>query len=320
MAHDISFVTAIYDNLSTTEFGGRNNRGAHYAFSLAQIHSMGSPIYCFTDEINFNGMFSALYNRGRENYHFINYRLENYPLHAGIQHVKSLNPDYRESSAWISRCVEIMWGKFDWLKHVIEMNGVTEDKFTFWIDAGLSHGGILPKKLNSEYGHRELRSFGNAGLEYAKHFEFDRAFNKNLPEYLVEYAGTDRLFFFFCTCPQHNDVSHLVLPALPKRGTVVGGLFGGNNKMLYEWVKEAIMICHDLIAHNYLVKEEEIMTYMLNKHLIEDPNFNTKFTSYDFQTWYHEDWLRDWKANLYNPEEEKTFAEFFTPFIEKYEV
>ena len=144
---DVTFVTAVYDDLQDTELAGRHNRGTQYAFSLAQMHSMGVPIFCYTDKTNMYKFFPCLYGHGVEHFNFINYNLKDYPLYHRIQEVKSKKSEmYRDMTAWKNRCVEIMWGKFDWIIHTAEQIGLEGDKYLYWIDA--DHTIIVALGLN----------------------------------------------------------------------------------------------------------------------------------------------------------------------------
>jgi hypothetical protein len=309
MKNDVTFVTAVYDSLSTTEFAGRHNRGTQYAFSLAQMHNMGAPIYCYTDKVNMQRYFPALYAHGMENFNFINFNLDEHPLHTEIQKVKDGNKKlYRESSAWSSRCVEIMWGKFDWILHTIEQIGESEDKYLYWVDAGLAHGGILPVKYNSIYKPDDPTT--NASKKYNDSFMYDQIFNSGFPDYLAEYTGKNKLLHMVCRNPQHDDPSHLP-PNKDVKGTAVGGLFGGNTKMLKVWAEEAIEVCKDLLEHGYVIKEEDINSYLINKHYSEDI-----VTYYMFDTWYHEDWLKDISRGVaFHPETQQPFCNFFEDYV-----
>jgi hypothetical protein len=204
--NDIVFATCIYDDLHSTEFAGRQNRGTHYVFSLAQIHNLGVPIYCFTDKANFQRYFPALNWHGTDNFKFISYNLNESPYHNKILEIKANNPQvYVDGLAWRQRCVEIMWAKFDWLIYVLEDNGAphANDKFTFWIDGGLSHEGVLPKKYNSN--RDGTHQYPTSAAEYHHRFAIDKIFNNNLPKYLLDYMGDSDLMAFLCNQPQHND-------------------------------------------------------------------------------------------------------------------
>ena len=305
MKNDITFVTCIYDDMHDTEFAGRHNRGSHYVFSLAQIHQMGAPVYCFTDKVNMLKFFPVFLNYGYENFHFLNYNLAEFPYHQEILRVKRAKPElYQENISWRTRCVEIMWAKFEWMMHVMEKNGTAdaEDKYTFWIDGGLSHEGIFPKKYNTVRGKRNYSS--NAD-EYHDRFFINRVFNPNLPDYLVEYMDGADLLHFVCRSPQHNDPHPY--PRTPKKviGTPAGGLFGGRNRAIYDWCKQCKSECEFLLSKDFLLKEEDILNFVINKNFDKDPNFGDKIKMYTFHTWYHEDW------DVYRPNE-ISFSDFFT--------
>ena len=319
MKHDVSFVTCVYDDLHDTEFAGRHNRGTHYAFSLAQMHEMGAPIYCFSDKRNMIKYMPTFLLSGTENYRFINYNLNDSPYFDQIQAVKDSNPElYRNSPSWESRCLEIMWGKFDFITHVALKMGLDSGKFLYWIDAGLSHPGVLPKRFNSVHPDKEADGgFVTSSHEYSYRFKYNRIFNPDLPDYLAEYTGEDKLLHFFCTCPQHSDPSHLEIEGGREFvGTAVGGLFGGNVRMMYEWAEQAKGVCKDLLDHGFLLKEEDVLSYMINLNMKTDPSFKDKLTMYLFDTWYHEDWT-SWSKDVYDPDTMISFSDFFLEFTEK---
>ena len=318
MKHDVSFVTCVYDDLHDTEFAGRHNRGTHYAFSLAQMHDMGAPIYCFTDKRNMMKYIPSFLSSGYENYKFVNYNLNDSPYFDKIQEIKDSNPMmYRTSPSWASRCLEIMWGKFDFITYAAEDMGLNSGKHLYWVDAGLSHPGVLPAKFNTLHPEQ---NFKTASHEYAYRFTMNRIFNDKLPDYLVEYTGDGKLLHFLCTSPQHSDASHLrrKITTPSYIGTAVGGLFGGDVKIMYDWAQQAKEVCKDLLDNNFLIKEEDVLTHLINYNLEQDTTFKDKLTMYLFDTWYHEDWI-SWSKEVYDPDRDRSFSDFFVEFAEKTE-
>lgn len=316
MTHDVSFVTCVYDDLHDTEFAGRHNRGTHYAFSLAQMHEMGAPVYCFTDKRNMSKYMPTFLWSGYDNYKFVNYNLNDSPYFDRIQQVKDNDPErYRKSPSWESRCVEIMWGKFDFIIHAAEDMGLDSGKYLYWIDAGLSHPGVLPKKFNSIHAEQDFKTSSH---EYSYRFRMNRIFNDKLPEYLAEYTGAGKLLHFLCTSPQHSDPSHLSVEKPAYVGTAVGGLFGGDVRMMYEWAQQAKTVCEELLDNGFLIKEEDVLTHMINSNINKDATFADKLTMYLFDTWYHEDWV-EWSKEVYDPERDHSFSDFFVEFAEKTE-
>lgn len=294
----LTFVTSVYDELFQTEFAGRNNRGSHYAFSLAQIHRSGAPVYCYTDQYNIKKFYPPLLAHGCNNTRFFNYDLNKFKYHEDIKLIKKSDPDrYQGRSAWTQRCVEIMWGKFDMIIHAAETTGIEPDKYMFWIDAGLSHNGILPYYYNSQYAKDK---YTPASLDYQHSFYFDKIFNENLPQYLIDKMGDNKLLFMFCDMPQHNDPSPL--PKFKMKGTSVGGLFGGDIETLYNWAKRGQEVYSYLVQEQCLIKEEDILSHLISE------NETDPIELYRFNTWYHE----DWGDKLFNRERgNKSFADFF---------
>lgn len=310
MKYDVSFVTCIYDDIHNTDLTGRHNRGTHYAFSLAQMHEMGAPIYCYTDKINMYKFFPTFLLHGYENFKFISYNLSDSPLHKEIQRVKKTDPDrYFETPGWKIRCVEIMWGKFDWLIHVIEKIGLADDKYVFWIDAGLAHSGILPLRFNTHYRSAKYQSSSH---DYNNRFYFDQIFNADLPDFLVDYIDGKELLHFICNKPQHNDPMPFKLENVKYIGTAVGGLFGGTTRMMDEWSHKGKAFCEKLLQHDCIVKEEDVLSYLINLEFQKNKNFAEKIKIFSFDTWYHE----DWDKNIYDPSE-VSFSHFFDLFLNR---
>ena len=294
---EVAFVTSVYDELYQTEFAGRSNRGTHYAFSLAQIHSTGVPVYCYTDQYNIMKFMPALRAHGHTNTRFFNYDLKDFPLHKEIVEIKNSDLDLYANNAWQQRCVEIMWGKFDMIVHAAETMGIGPNKYLFWVDAGLSHEGILPHYYNSTF---EEGKYTPASFDYQHRFYYDRIFNENLPQYLIDYMAGNQLLFCFCTMPQHNDPSPL--PERKEKGTSVGGLFGGDVETIYKWAKRGQEVYKYLVNEKCLIKEEDILSHLI------DQNTEDSVKLYRFNTWYHE----DWGTNLFSRERgQESFADLF---------
>jgi hypothetical protein len=243
---------------------------------------------------------------GHENFNFINFNLEDSRYLDRIQEVKKSKPKlYIESISWSTRCVEIMWGKFDWLLHVIDKIGVAENKYVYWIDGGLSHEGVIPVRFNSR---KAGVNFQNQSHQYSHMFSNDLIFNPDFPDFLVEYGGAGNLLHFLCNHPQHSDASHLQLRN-PHVGTAVGGLFGGDITLMRKWAVDGMAICDELLDGGYISKEEDILTHLLNVNSAEDSPIKDRLTMFRFDTWYHEDW------DVYDPKQ-KSFAAFFDEFQE----
>lgn len=284
---NVNFVTCVYDRLFETKFRGRLNRGSQYAYSLGQMLQMDVPFYCYTDYVNFLSFAPSWMYHGKDKTRFFNYNLDQSPFHSEFERIRALDPElYVDGISWRQRCLEIMWGKFDMIIHAAEQIGLDSGEYLYWIDAGLSHDGIISPRYNSS----EEEAGITASRRYQKTFQNDRIFNPAFPQMLANYTGHDKMMFVMTRGPQHSDP--MPLPAVPKKykGTVIGGIFGGPVKLMHELATEANICCREILKGDKLVKEEDILTYILHRRLANDPDYQDKTKLFTFETWYHDGW------------------------------
>lgn len=276
------FVTAIYIGLENTIFNGNPvSLYDRYKKSLKSLADGGYSIVCYTSSNHLPELTKFFY--GYNNITFVVEELEKNPFHNKINKIKELHPKYVTDRSWRSRCVEIMWGKFLWMgKH---LPSIGQDDYIYWIDAGLFHGGLIPKKYKTANSKNE--------------FDFDRITQKtNLFNKLNIYTK-DRILNIRSTIVNHNpDDFERVFGYRPHYG-VVGGIFGGKKKLLTEYVAGAVSAMSRVLDSGVLLKEEEIMFHLHN----QTPKI---FTDFIFNSWYHEDW-----EDIYDPVTHISFADFF---------
>lgn len=274
-------VTAIFSKLYSTQFGGRLNRDLHYLYSIRTILKMGYETICYTSKEEYNWLSKEL--AAFSNLELRIYDLSQYRFHEKIQNIKLENQqEYDKDAVWTYRCVELMWLKMDWL--ISAAHGY--DGNAYWIDAGLSHGGIIPSKFNPNYAGVEMA--------YEESFENIHAFNSNLGEKIEKLTG-DKFFSFYCTNRQHKYPRAFPAPQIP--GSIVAGLMGGTYEavdLVYKAFAETI---NGVMDSNDLIQEEMVLTWIYQ-------NQPELFNVVPFDTWYHEDW------GCYNPDM-KSFSAFF---------
>ena len=134
------FITCIYSNLAGTEFGGRHARGGHYRWSLLSLLKItDADFLCYTSDEEISGLedfFYVQHNVSREKLKFEIFDISKTKFFSLINEVKDVEGVRRGD-----RCMEIQYSKFHWWWN--------EDKsydYYFWIDAGLSHTGLIPNK------------------------------------------------------------------------------------------------------------------------------------------------------------------------------
>lgn len=297
------FVTAIYSKLYGTSFGGRLNRDRHYLYSLKNLLSMGNYFICYTssDEI----VELEKYFNDYTNIEFRIYNLDSSKHHKRIQEIKELNKErYSKDDVWTYRCVELMWLKVRWLyQEAIDQQSRNKirkmydasliDEKICWIDAGLSHGGIIPIKYNKN---------NNINLiTYENSFENNLAFNDKFVN-KIDQLSQDKLFAFYCNNRQHQ-YPELFINDNTLSGSIVAGVFGGNADVILEIYKQFEIVIDDILNANDLIQEEMALTRIYQK-------FPELFSVYDFDTWYHIDW------DCFDTNQ-KSFSEFFEDLHER---
>jgi hypothetical protein len=286
-------VTCMYNGLSETCFGGRNNRDKDYRESLATIaRSSDLPIICFVsaEELPIHQSFFE----GRPHHiTWVTLELKDIPHSNEIQKIKFDHSEDYTDFYWKQRCVEIMWGKF----HMLELTFKIHEsaKHLFWIDAGLANVNIISTKYTD----------AEALAAFELH-RVDSAFTPQLFEGMKEMAG-DRFLAIKTTQP-HN-------PGIPEKYNdyaytnshgLIGGLFGGNRQVTKKMCQLFEAKCQKILATDVLYGEENIMTGLLADH----PEL---FETFTFNSWYHEGW------SFHNPEL-VNFSQFFDLMLKTPEI
>lgn len=292
----IKFITCIYSDLSGTELGGRPSRGGHYRWSLLSLLKMSDADFlCYTSERELESLkdfFYIRHNVNPEKLKFKIFDLNQSKFSELINKYKNL-----EETKKGDRCIEIQYSKFSWW--------LDEDKsydYYYWIDAGLSHTGLIPNKYLTG-AHPEQR--------YYESSLFNNDFLKNLIEdsknkflilakenFLYYWSGTvDRKWYV----NQYDASLH-----------VIGGLFGGH-KSLWDNVVNIFENYAQIIVedHKGLPHEEGIMSLMRVNH----PEL---FEVKQFDIWWCPDsGPRDLELSYYS--DKKSFYRILEEFNRIYE-
>ena len=256
----IKFITSIYSDLHGTEFGGRPNRGGHYRYSLLSLLKMtDADFLCYTSDREINDLIKFFY----EDNGISSDKLKLEIFDIGNTKFKDLILQHKniEEVKHSDRCVEVQYSKFHWWWN--------EDKsydYYYWIDAGLSHCGLIPDKYLTEVG--PMRCYYESNL-------FNNTFLKNL----IEDTGDK-----FILLGKENDRNYWSGTVDPKWYTnydrsihIIGGLFGGHRDKwdnivnIFENYLEKLLTTEKITYH-----EEVIMTlmYFNHKELFERKHFD----------------------------------------------
>ncbi len=264
-----ALVTCIYNGLSGTPYGGRLNRDGDYRDSLTTIAGAGLPITCFVAP-EAEDDHRRYFRTAAPNVTLVPLALADVPHSAVIQQIKRAHPDRYAAIEWRERCVEIMWGKFHMLRHVLTRD--PGPRHLYWIDAGLANVNIISTRYTSAEALRARRFC-----------EVSRAFPSLLFDRLNDFGG-GRLVAITCTTP-HN-------PGLPARynqrayadgAAVIGGLFGGPRAHVLELCARFDDKVRAILADGVLYFEESLLTGILADH-------PESFRCFTFDSWHHEGW------------------------------
>jgi hypothetical protein len=263
----VKFITSIYSNLYGTDFGGRPSRGNHYRWSLLSLLKMtDSDFVCYTSDDEFDNLYDFFHiqnNISEDKLKLVKFNLSDHYFLDLFGKYKDIDGARRGD-----RCIEIQYMKFIWF--------LSEDMsydYYFWIDAGLSHCGLVPNKY--------LASTGVHNSQYYESPLFNNTFLSNLiknteDKFTIIGKENDRNYWSGTVNPKHffnYDRSY----------HIIGGLFGGKKELwdnILDLFKKYVYQVTE--EDGRLYHEEDIMTLMYRNH--ED-----MFKTYQFDTWWHED-------------------------------
>lgn len=289
-------VTCIYNGLNGGKFCGRLNRDRPYNYSLSTISKTGAKITCYTSPSEMDGLRTYFNENVPANkIEFKQWDLDKLYFHEGVNQVRNENAAvYRDTPDWRDRCVEIMWGKFMFIKDVIDHN--PDLHHIYWIDAGISHPGIIHSRFNPHYEHNIdfVRDLDKS--TYPDTFRNDLIFDSTFMDKLEAYTGDDHVLNITCSNPQHPRLQSTT--PTPFKGSVIGGIFGGRTGLVSDYCDRVISMFEYYLSTGVLCREEQIMTEMLSQDAFPIKEFS-------FNSWYHPDW-----GNRYNPNQ-ISFCDFF---------
>jgi len=290
----VKFITCIYSDLSGTELGGRPSRQGHYFYSLLSLLKMtDADFLCYTSDREIDKLKKFFY----EEHNVSEKQLEFKVFDLTSTKFQSLLEQYKdyESAKTGDRCIEIQWSKFHWWWN--------EDKsydYYYWIDAGLSHCGLIPVK------------YLNGTHPQGKYYE-STLFNNQFLANLVEDSGNK-----FLILGKDNDRNFWSGTVDPKWYTeynrsihIIGGMFGGHRDLWDNIVNLFEDYAQKITPVERVHHEEVLMTLMYFNH-------TELFERKHFDIW----WCKDNCPSGTNPklfEENKSFFRILEEFNRIYE-
>jgi len=266
----VKFITSIYSDLFGTDLGGRHSRHGHYRFSLLSLLKMtNADFLCYTSDRELESLKTFFYvenNISEDKLKFEIFDLYNSKFSTLINSLKNI-----EETKKNDRCIEIQYSKFSWWWN--------EDKsydYYYWIDAGLSHSGLIPMKYLTYQDPHSYRRYYESNL-------FNNSFLENL------IAETNDKFLFLGKENERNYWSGSVDPKwyinYSRSIHIIGGLFGGHRDKWDNIVNIFEKYVVDILSNEdtkWTPHEELIMSLMYFNH-------TDLFVMKKFDIW----WCRD---------------------------
>lgn len=270
MNKKVKFITAIYSDLHGTEFGGRPSRGSHYRWSLLSLLKMtDADFICYTSDRELDSLIDFFYKENNVSEEQLKFKVSDL---SEIKYKDIINKFKKIDEVIHSdRCFEIQYNKFFWWWD--------EDKtydYYFWIDAGLSHCGLIPDVYLPE--EHAMKKYYDSTL-------FNNLFLSNLIDF------SDDRFLLLAKENSRNywcgTVNQKWYKNYENNLHIIGGLFGGK-KDLWDNVVSIFENYFVDIANvdNILYNEEVIMSLMYFNH-------KELFKIKEFDVWLHKDNYRD---------------------------
>jgi hypothetical protein len=256
----VKFITSIYSDLYGTEFGGRINRGGHYRYSLLSLLKMtNADFLCYTSDRELESLIKFFY----EEHQISSDKLKFQVFDISQTKFKDLINQHKnvEETKKSDRCIEVQYSKFHWWWN--------EDKsydYYYWIDAGLSHCGLIPLKYLTHNGL--TRRYYESSL-------FNNEFLKNLIEetkdkFLIIGKENNRNYW-------SGTVDRKWYTEYDRGLHIIGGLFGGHKSKWDEIVSSFEGYVSSIITEDtHIPHEEHVMTLMYYNHkqLFERKHFD----------------------------------------------
>jgi hypothetical protein len=279
-----TIVTAVYNNLYGTTYGGRPSRETHYLSSLKTLMRMTDARYIiYTNDTEKVETFLKDNIENSVNYVIIPQDLSSTPDKEKIDKLKNID-EMKQSF----RCFELQYMKIHWLLHNLPNHS---NEYIYWLDAGLSYSGLIPDKyLNIDgptYYDRYFNSslFNNKFLHNLRQFSQDKFF-------VVAKDNTE--FFWSHTIPESYYTQYC------NHRHIIGGLFGGQKNIVEKICSNFLQLLSQLLdQEKELYSEEQILTALYYRDM---GSFNPHF----FDLWWHESNI----ANLFNGREQDILSKY----------
>jgi hypothetical protein len=272
------FVTCYYNGLDNTILGGRTGRLWHYFYSLKTIINMGSDVVVYTSETDLESLNQAIeQSKYPDKVKVIVYDLYSHPNHNYFQ--KAMNGTKTD------RCNEIMHSKTTWMENHI-LDGYD---FMYWIDCGLSHGGLFPSRFRE---NGDFKAYFSCSL-----FNNNVVNNLNKVEDKLSVCYADQKYHIFESKPSEL---FLTENQIDENCHIIGGIFGGPIDLVKILCAKYKEVLNEMVEKNCLETEEKLLTILYFR-------YKNMFNTLKFTTWHHE----ESDMAIYNSQDDIPFYKIF---------
>lgn len=246
-------ITCIYNNLYGTEFGGRPSRSEHYRHSLLNILNLQpTKVVCFTSSEEINSLKSFFYDKNSINFNLLEFKifdLKNTKYYDLIHSKKDL--EERKTS---DRCYEIQYNKFFWGDMVENIHSYDR---VYWIDAGLSHGGLFSSRYRYQEDHYKVSLFNSNFLSHLNNLTSnDQVLLLSKNNTTFKWSNTLSSQYY---TRYYDDARH-----------IIGGLFGGKPLLYLKFCNNFETLLYNVLTENKNLYMEELFMSCLYMNKKED--------------------------------------------------
>jgi len=262
-------VTFLYFGLGDFPFFGHKvqARWDRYINSLVQLSQMGLPIVCYTGSNTAEALQDFLDENGVTNVTIKVKELEDIRHSKKMIEIKEKNPDK------FKFYLEVGWAKIALMEDEME-EGLD---YLYWIDCGLSHIGLYPRRYNSNADKI-------TGLSVNKYrYTYDGIFNTETFPKINNWVGDklidirNTLFFH-----DHRKLNEILDKDHMYDSLSIGGIIGGHVSKLPDFFQRFEDYAQTALTKEFLLNHEAMMSTMV----YDKPE---NYRSYKFNTWYHDD-------------------------------
>lgn len=287
-------VSSFYTNIHGHPFYGHSPdyaREDRYLHSMRVLNNLNTQLVCYCNDNQYDFLTNYINQFNLKNIILKVSNLIEYPMAKRMIELK-------ESTNQFKFYHEVDWNKI----YLLEKEYDEQLDYLYWIDIGLSHAGIFPKRFNPNAEKatgfsKDFNTYSFTNVFTPKLFD---GINKFLNHNLLSISNELRFHDMDLT-------NRIFESSLNYRGLSVGGILGGHISKIKWFIDIFNSLANISLDKNTILNHEAIIAFIRE-------SYPDKFETFYFQTWYHEDSINVPDAI----KQQVHFCEFFDLIYEKY--